>query len=63
MTFSKICGLRDASDAEFAVSQGVDAIGLNLHPSSPRYVSPDLARAIADRVRDRARVVVLCVDL
>ena len=63
MTFSKICGLRDASDAEFAVSQGVDAIGLNLHPSSPRYVSPDLARTIADRVRDRARVVVLCVDL
>lgn len=63
MIFTKICGLREVADARYAVACGADAIGLNLHPPSPRYVSVDVARDIADAVRGSARIVALCVDL
>ncbi len=36
----KICGVRQTSDVEAAISAGADAIGHNFVPSSPRSVSP-----------------------
>lgn len=41
----KICGVTTPQDAVLAASLGADAIGLNFHPGSPRYV--DAARADA----------------
>ena len=43
----KICGITRIPDAILAAESGADAVGLNFFPSSPRYVSPELAREIA----------------
>ncbi|RMG38809.1 MAG: phosphoribosylanthranilate isomerase [Planctomycetota bacterium] len=48
----KICGIRDVRTAMVAVSAGADAVGLNLVRQSPRFVSPEVARAIAERLED-----------
>jgi phosphoribosylanthranilate isomerase len=41
---------------------GADFAGLVFHPGSPRHLSPEQARAIADRLRGRVRIVALFVD-
>jgi phosphoribosylanthranilate isomerase len=46
----KICGVRSVEMALHAQECGADAIGLNLHPPSPRYVSPEVAAEILDAV-------------
>ena len=43
----KLCGVTRLSDALRAVDLGVDAIGFNFVPSSPRYIAPEQARDIA----------------
>jgi phosphoribosylanthranilate isomerase len=43
----KICGITNRDDASAAVEAGADALGFNFWPESPRYVSKDLAAAIA----------------
>jgi len=40
----KICGVTTPADLAAAVAAGADAIGLNFHPSSPRFVIPAMAR-------------------
>lgn len=42
----KICGITNAEDACQAADLGADAIGLNFHPESPRYVRPAAVEAI-----------------
>lgn len=42
----KICGVTRAEDVAAAVESGADAIGLNFHPASPRYVAPEKAREL-----------------
>jgi phosphoribosylanthranilate isomerase len=44
----KICGITNAEDARQAALLGADAIGLNFHPLSPRYVKP---AAVAEILR------------
>jgi phosphoribosylanthranilate isomerase len=39
----KICGVTCAEDVALAVEAGADAVGLNFHPASPRYVTPQRA--------------------
>jgi phosphoribosylanthranilate isomerase len=56
MTWIKVCGITSPSDADAAVAAGVSAIGLVL-ARSPRRVSLDAARRIADRVRGRVEIV------
>lgn len=58
----KICGVTRVEDAELAVSLGASFIGLNFYPPSPRFVSLDQARSIADAVRGRAQVVGVFVN-
>jgi phosphoribosylanthranilate isomerase len=59
----KVCGVTSVHDARMCADAGVDAIGLNFVPSSPRRVTTDLARAIADAVRGRVLVVGVVADL
>jgi phosphoribosylanthranilate isomerase len=42
----KICGVTDEAEARQAALAGADAVGLNFHPESPRYVDYPLAAAI-----------------
>lgn len=47
----KICGVTRVDDVEFIATAGADAIGINLVPTSPRYVTSDQAQAISQRAR------------
>lgn len=58
----KVCGVTRVEDAELAAALGAGFIGLNFYPPSPRFVSVERARAIADAVRGRARVVGVFVN-
>lgn len=42
----KVCGVTCLEDAESAVAAGVDALGFNFFPKSPRFVEPDIAAQI-----------------
>jgi phosphoribosylanthranilate isomerase len=45
---TKICGITRIEDALTAARAGTDAIGLNFFEPSPRYVSPENGKAIAE---------------
>ena len=42
----KLCGVRDPASAKQLAALGPDAVGLNFHPPSPRFVGNDVAREI-----------------
>jgi phosphoribosylanthranilate isomerase len=48
----KICGVTTISDALMCAGAGADLIGLNFYPKSPRYLSREAAREIADALRN-----------
>ena len=48
----KICGITTADDALLAAEAGADAIGVNFYEKSPRFVRPDDAGQIVDRLRE-----------
>lgn len=58
----KICGLSTPETLDVALDAGADMIGLNFHPRSPRYVTPEQAAALALRARGQTRIVALVVD-
>jgi len=51
MTVVKICGVTTLEDALAAARAGADLIGLNFYPPSPRYLTPEDARAIIEGLR------------
>jgi len=58
----KICGLKSEAALEAALDGGADYVGLVFFPASPRHVTPQAAKALADKARGRAGIVSLLVD-
>ncbi|MEZ6078362.1 MAG: phosphoribosylanthranilate isomerase [Pirellulaceae bacterium] len=48
----KVCGLRQLADLDILVNAGVDSIGINFVPSSPRYVEPACAVELSARAAE-----------
>ena len=46
----KICGITNVEDALAAIEGGAAALGFNFWPRSPRYVKPEAARKMIDRL-------------
>ena len=58
----KFCGITRPEDAEHAVEAGAWAIGMILWPGSPRHCPPEMAAAIARRLRRRVEIVGVFVN-
>lgn len=58
----KVCGLTSVADALACAELGVDYIGLNFHPPSPRYIDPSLAAEIVSALPASCTPVGLFVD-
>lgn len=60
--FVKICGITRPQDAELASALGASAVGFVFWPGSPRYVAPDVAKAIGKSVPPGVMKVGVFVD-
>lgn len=58
----KICGVTDAAALDAAVAGRADYVGLNFHPPSPRFLTPDAASRLAARNAGAIRRVGVFVD-
>jgi phosphoribosylanthranilate isomerase len=58
----KICGLSTAPTLAAALDAGADMVGFVFFAKSPRNVAYETAKALAQRARQRAEIIALCVD-
>ena len=58
----KICGLKTGDALRAALDGGADLVGLVFFPASPRNLTLEEARPLADASRGRAKIVALMVD-
>ena len=58
----KICGVTAAEDARLAVAAGADAVGLNFHSRSPRFLTPTGAAAVVRALPPFVAPVAVFVD-
>jgi phosphoribosylanthranilate isomerase len=58
----KVCGITNLEDALRSVELGADFLGFNFYPPSPRYIAPEMARAIVSEVPPRVGKVALFVN-
>jgi len=62
LTRVKICGITRSEDAALAVDLGAAALGFNFYPRSPRYITPEAARAIVRGVPPLVMAVGIFAD-
>jgi phosphoribosylanthranilate isomerase len=58
----KICGLKTPQALDAALESGADLVGFVFFPPSPRYLGPEGARSLGERIAGRAGKVALTVD-
>lgn len=58
----KICGIKTAPVLEATISGGADFAGFVFYPPSPRSLTPEAAKPLAEMARGRCGIVALLVD-
>ncbi|MDO9548687.1 MAG: phosphoribosylanthranilate isomerase [Candidatus Marinimicrobia bacterium] len=58
----KICGITTLADAQMAVELGVDWLGFNFYPKSPRYIDPLKAAEIIKKLPDHIQSIGILVQ-
>lgn len=62
MTKVKVCGITNWADAEKALEFGADALGFNFYPPSPRWITPQAARAVLERLPEQSWNIAVFVN-
>lgn len=57
----KICGITNLPDAQVAADLGVHWLGFNFYIKSPRYIAPQDASEIMEKITDRVETVAILV--
>ncbi|MCK9409642.1 MAG: phosphoribosylanthranilate isomerase [Bacteriovoracaceae bacterium] len=60
--FIKVCGITNYDDAVTAIDAGATAIGFNFFKKSKRYIAPEAAKEIAEKIRGKIATVGVFVN-
>lgn len=60
--FIKICGITSYDDAVLAIDAGATAVGFNFFKQSKRYIAPEAAKEIAEKIRGKIGTVGVFVN-
>ncbi len=58
----KVCGITSLEDAQAAIECGAEFLGFNFYRKSPRYIAPEAARAIIERLPSDVTAVGIFVN-